>query len=157
MNIELRDVTEADLPIFFAHQLDAAANRMAAFTTKQPGDEDAFMARWRVLLSDESIVARTIVFEGVPAGYVASFLRRGTPEVSYWLGREHWGKGIATRALASFLSQIAVRPLYARAARDNVASIRVLEKCGFRISGRDPLFANARGEEIDEVIMMLET
>jgi len=41
-------------------------------------------------------------------------------------------------------------------AKDNIASVRVLEKCGFVISGYDQGFANARGEEIEEVIMILK-
>jgi RimJ/RimL family protein N-acetyltransferase len=75
--------------------------------------------------------------------------------VSYWLGKEYWGKGIATEALGLFLGIIEERPLYARAAKDNAASIRVLEKCGFVISGCERGFANARGEEIDEVVLVL--
>ena len=47
------------------------------------------------------------------------------------------------------------RPIYGRAAKDNVASIRVMENCGFRISGYDKGFANARGEEIEEAILEL--
>jgi GNAT superfamily N-acetyltransferase len=81
----------------------------------------------------------------------------GKPEVSYWLGREFWGKGIATTALRLFLSVVAVRPLYARAARDNAASIRVLEKCGFTIAGSARGFANARGAEVEEMVLVLKS
>jgi RimJ/RimL family protein N-acetyltransferase len=31
----------------------------------------------------------------------------------------------------------------------------VLEKCGFVVTGRERGFANARGEEIDEVVLIL--
>ena len=79
----------------------------------------------------------------------------GKPEISYWIDRAHWGKGLATQALSAFLQVLSVRPLYARAAQDNVASIRVLEKCGFIISGYERGFANARGREIDEVLLEL--
>jgi RimJ/RimL family protein N-acetyltransferase len=47
------------------------------------------------------------------------------------------------------------RPIYARVAKDNVASLRVLEKCGFTITGQAKGFANARGEEIEEWILEL--
>ena len=97
----------------------------------------------------------TIVCDGVVAGYVVSFERDGQPEVSYWIGKEHWGKGIATRSLAIFLREQPLRPLQARVATDNAASIRVLEKCGFTVIGEDRYFANARGEEIDELILEL--
>ena len=153
----LRDVRESDLPIFFDQQLDSAANRMAAFTHKDPADKEAFTAHWTKILGDETVTIKTILFEGQVVGHVASFVddQFGKPEVTYWIGKEYWGKGLATKALSEFLRQQTVRPLYGRAAKDNVASIRVLEKCGFMISGYDRGFANARGEEIEEVILEL--
>src|SRR4029453_19193159 len=75
---------------------------------------------------------------------------------TYWIGREFWGRGIATQALAVLLSAVKTRPLYARAAKDNIASLRVLEKCGFTITGYERGFANARGEEIEEVVLELQ-
>jgi RimJ/RimL family protein N-acetyltransferase len=155
--IALRDVREADLPIFFEHQLDPDANRMAAFSAEDPADRDAFMAKWRGILSDETIPIRTIVCDGQVAGNVLCWTdaELGTPEVSYWLGKEFWGRGIATRALAMFLEHVRERPLYGRAARDNVGSLRVLEKCGFVLKGAGKGFANARGEEVEELILEL--
>ena len=88
-------------------------------------------------------------------GYIASFERLGDREVTYWIGKEYWCKGIATRALSALLSELKTRPIHARAAKDNAASIRVLEKCGFRIVGEDRGFANARGREIEECILQL--
>ncbi len=80
----------------------------------------------------------------------------GKPEVSYWIGKPYWGKGVATRALSAFLFHVKVRPLYARVAKDNIASLRVLEKCGFARIGEDKGFANARGEEVEEFILRLD-
>jgi RimJ/RimL family protein N-acetyltransferase len=155
-NLLLRDVTEADLPIFFEQQLDPAANYMAAFTAKDPSDWDAFMAHWQRILSDERTTNKTILLNEQVVGSVHSFEQFGEREVSYWIGKEHWGKGIATKALAALLEEIKTRPLYARAAKDNIGSIRVLEKCGFMITGEDKGFANARGAEVEEFILMLE-
>lgn len=154
-DVILREVTDSDLPLFFAQQLDADANYMAAFTAKDPTDREAFTAHWTRIRSDDSITLRAILFEGRVAGYVASFERLGEPEVSFWLGKEYWGQGIATRALSAFFGHIAARPLYARAAKDNLASLRVLEKCGFTVCGEDEGFANARGEEVEEFILQL--
>jgi len=153
--VHLREVRESDLPVFFEQQLDPTANYMAAFTVKDPADRQAFTAHWSKILGDEGITIMTILFEGDVAGSILSHGWFGEPEVSYWLGKEYWGKGIATEALAAFMGHIKTRPLYARAAKDNVASIRVLEKRGFTISGYDRGFANARGEEIEEVILKL--
>ncbi|MGI0149175.1 MAG: GNAT family N-acetyltransferase, partial [Thermoplasmata archaeon] len=70
--------------------------------------------------------------------------------------REYWGRGFATRALSLFLREVTMRPLYASAAKDNVASLRVLQKCGFTVSRVEKGFANARGEEIEEVMLELK-
>ena len=157
IDILLRDVTEGDLQIFFEQQLDPVANYMAAFTAKDPADREAFAAHWAKILGDKIIKIKTILFEGHVAGYVLSHGWYGKPEVSYWIGKEHWGKGIATQALSGFLDLQEVRPLYAWVAKDNVASLRVLKKCGFTIVGHGKGFANARGEEIEEVNLKLRS
>src|SRR5690348_10824039 len=102
-DIVLRDVTDDDLPIFFEQQLDPDANYMAAFTTKDPTDRDVFAAHWARIRADETTINQTVLVDGQVAGSVASFKDFGQPEVTYWLGREFWGRGIATRALAAFL------------------------------------------------------
>ncbi len=151
----LRDVTEGDLPIFFDQQLDPDANHMAAFTAKDPADRDAFTAHWTKILGDETIMKKTILFDGHVAGNVLSFEESGEREVGYWIGKKYWGKGLATKALSMFLGHVRARPLYARVAKDNIASIRVMEKCGFTISGEDKGFSNTRGEEVEEFILKL--
>ena len=154
-SIKLRNVSEDDLPIFFTHQLDADANHMAAFTAKNPSDRDAFDAHWAKILSADNIVKQTILYEERVVGHVLQFEQFGESEVSYWIDRADWGKGIATQALQAFLQQIPIRPLYARAVKDNAGSIRVLQKCGFEIIGEDTGFANARGAEVEEYIFRL--
>ena len=151
----LRDVIEDDLPIFFEQQLDSDANYMAAFTAKNPADRDAFTSHWNKILGDDTTTNKTILFAGQVVGHVASFERWGKPEVSYWIGKEYWGKGLATKALSEFLGQVKARPVYARAAKDNTASLRVLEKCGFKISGEDKGFSHARGKEVEEYSLEL--
>ena len=151
----LRDVRDEDLDVLFEHWTDPEANRMAAFTAESPNDREAFDARWARLLANEDIKALTIELDGEVVGTVSSWTQDGNREVTYWLGREHWGKGIATRALAEFLEIETARPLYAAAAADNAGSLRVLEKCGFARVGEAKGFANARGEEIDEIFLAL--
>jgi RimJ/RimL family protein N-acetyltransferase len=158
-DLMLRDAEERDLPIFFEYESDPAAVYMAAFTTKNPADRDVFNAHWKKILSDETIIKRTILVDGLVVGSVASFIDQefGKREVTYWIGRKFWGKGIATKALSMFLRDLKMRPIYARASKDNIPSIRVLEKCGFKIIGQGKGFANARGREIEEVILQLGT
>ncbi len=155
VNVQLRPVAASDLPTFFEHERDPLGVHMAAFTPKDPDDRAAFDAHWRRLLGDPSIVMRTVEVEGQPAGHVSSFIGDMGTEVTYWLGRDYWGRGIATAALQAFLQVDSRRPLRGRAAADNVASIRVLEKCGFVRIGTDRGYANARRAEIDEVVMEL--
>ncbi|MDQ4075256.1 MAG: GNAT family N-acetyltransferase [Chloroflexota bacterium] len=142
-DIRLRDVTEDDLPIFFEHQLDSDATRMAGFPAR---DREAFMAHWTKIMGDERITKKTILFDGQVAGNIVSFEQSGEPHVGYWIGKPYWGKGVATKALSEFLRHVKARPLYAHVVKDNIASIRVLEKCGFTISS----------EEVEEVILRLE-
>jgi RimJ/RimL family protein N-acetyltransferase len=126
--VELRAVTDDDLPIFFEHQRDPAATTMAAFPARE---RDDFMEHWTAILADRTLFTRTVLVEGVVAGNVVSWEHDGERDVGYWIGREHWGRGIATAALRLSLEEITARPLHAHVARSNVASIRVLEKCGF--------------------------
>ena len=152
----LRNVVNHDLPIFFEYQLDPEANSMAAFTAKDPTNQDAFMAHWHKILADETNIVQTILFHGQVAGSVSSYEEEGKPEVTYWLGKEYWGNGIATWALHEFLANHnQTRPIYARVAKDNLGSRRVLEKCGFKIIGESKGFANARGQEIEELLLEL--
>lgn len=153
---ELRPVSASDLAIFFDQQLDPAANYMAAFTAEDPADREAFDAHWAKILGDEDITIRTILFEEHVAGHIACFERFGRPEVTYWLGKDYWGKGATTEALSLFLQQVPARPIFARAAKDNSASIRVLQKCGFTVIGEDKGYANARGREVEELILRLD-
>jgi RimJ/RimL family protein N-acetyltransferase len=144
----LRDVEEADLTYFFEHQLDPEATQMAGFPAR---DRESFMAHWNRILEDGSVVKKTVLCEGEVAGNIVSFVNSGEREVGYWIGREFWGSGVATRALAGFLRLETRRPLYAGVALHNAASIRVLQKCGFRISREEPddLILKLSGDETD--------
>jgi len=154
--VALRETIEDDLAFFFELQQDEIANRMAAFTAEEPADRVAFDAHWARLFANDAITKQTILLDGELVGNAASWVQEGDREVTYWVAREHWGKGIATRALAALVANEPTRPLYARVAKDNLGSIRVLEKCGFEIVGEERGFANARGAEIEELVLRLE-
>ncbi len=153
--VTLRDIADGDLTIFFQHQQDPVANHMAAFTAKDPSNWAAFQDHWSRILADDGIITKAILLDYEVVGQVGTFELFGEREVTYWIAREHWNKGIATAALSQFLPQIPTRPLHARAAKDNIASRRVLEKCGFVITGEDHGFANARQAETEEFIFTL--
>ncbi len=148
----MRDVTEGDLPIFFEHQLEPEANQMAAFPAR---DWNAFMEHWTRILGNEAIAKKTILFDGRVAGNIVSWEQNGEQEVGYWLGKEYWGKSIATKALSEFLGHIKPRPLYAHVAKHNIASIRVLEKCGFKMTSERKGFSKAPAEGVGEFVLRL--
>jgi RimJ/RimL family protein N-acetyltransferase len=130
--IVIRSVSEDDLPVFFEHQLDPEANRMAGFV---PRDRDAFMEHWGKIRQEDSNITRTVLVDDVVAGNVGSWLDDANRRlVGYWIGREFWGRGVATAALAAFVAEVTERPLFAFVATHNVASRRVLEKCGFVVT-----------------------
>lgn len=150
--VVLRDVTEADLHILFEHQRDPDANQMAGFT---PRDREAFMAHWAKILMNKTITKKTVLAGKHVAGYAVCFEQGGKSLVGYWIGREFWGKGIATQALAQLLDHVARRPLYAYVAKHNVASIRVLQKCGFAVCGEEKRSLGERAAYIEEFLMKL--
>jgi RimJ/RimL family protein N-acetyltransferase len=155
MGLTLREVRDEDLPLLFEQWADPLAVHMAAFTAPDHMDRDAFERRWSRLRADETVIARAIVADGEVAGTIGSWGDPEEREITYWIGRSYWGKGIATAALEAFLTVDPTRPLHARVACDNVASRRVLEKCGFRVTGTERGFAEARSGEIEEFVLQL--
>jgi RimJ/RimL family protein N-acetyltransferase len=147
--VRLRAVRDEDLPVLYEHQLDEAANRMAAF---RPRDRDAFMAHWARILDDATALARAIEADGTIVGNIGSWAGQGVRLVGYWIGREHWGRGIATAALRAFLDEDRSRPLHALVATENLGSIRVLEKCGFQRSDEEL----TSGDEVEELVVRLD-
>lgn len=150
--IRLRDVIETDLPIFFEQQCDPDANEMAAFP---PRDREAFMAHWTKIMADNTVPVRTILFDGHVAGNIVSWNRDGKRLVGYWIGKNYWGRGVATAALVEFLKVVEARPLYAYVAKRNLASMRVLEKCGCTLCGDEAESSDEPGDGVEEYVFKL--
>ena len=156
VTITIRNVETSDISIFFEQQLDLEANRMAAFVRDDPHDRAAFDAHWKRIMDSTGIVKKTILRGEEVAGHISCYPQEGELEVTYWLGKKHWGEGVATQALKKLLQEITHRPLFARAAKDNIRSIRVLQKCDFKIIDENKDFARGRGEETEEYIFRLD-
>lgn len=154
-NITLVKTEADDLNAFFEFQLNDEANRLAAFTSKDPTDKKAYIEKYSKFLDDPTINMKTIRIGDEIAGSISKFVMYGDAEVTYWIDRKFWGQGIATIALQELLKTEKTRPLYGRTAFDNYGSQKVLEKCGFVKTGTDKGFANARQQEIEEYIYML--
>ncbi|MFI2378907.1 GNAT family N-acetyltransferase [Streptomyces sp. NPDC018964] len=156
MDVALRPVHDSDLPVFYRQLNDPEALRMAAFTPEDPADRAGFDAHWARIRSSPEIVVRTVLGDGDVVGHAAVYEEQGEREVTYWVDRAHWGRGIATAALRGLLAEVGERPLYARVAADNAGSRRVLERCGFEVSARATAYAPARGAEIEELVLTLD-
>ncbi|MFF3483634.1 GNAT family N-acetyltransferase [Streptomyces sp. NPDC002701] len=137
--VRLRNVRDSDLPVFFAYEQDPEATRRSRFT---PRPRDRFMTHWTTrILGDPTVLVRTVDVDDAPAGSIVAWWEQtaATGEnrrfIGYWLGRPYWGGGIGTKALALFLREERIRPLHADPFAENTASVRLLERHGFRRVG----------------------
>ncbi|MGX2995118.1 GNAT family N-acetyltransferase [Streptomyces sp. JNUCC 64] len=183
--VTLRGIEDDDLPVLFAHSHDPESVRMAAFTADDPTDRAAFDAHWDRIRADPDVLLYAVTATGstgttgstgstgttsstgttgghgsgpVPGELLGHAAVYGPPderEVTYWIGRAHWGRGVATGALRALLATVPERPLLARVAEDNEGSLRVLRACGFTVTGRGRDYAAGRGEETGELVLTL--
>jgi RimJ/RimL family protein N-acetyltransferase len=154
--VALRQVEDRDLDALFDQMREPESVWMAAFTPADPNDRDAFDAHMARVRNAPDVTMRAITCDGQLVGTVASFVVDDQQEVTYWIARNAWGRGFATKALALLLELVPVRPLHARAASDNVGSLRVLEKLGFQVVGTENSFAAGRSAEIEETLLRLD-
>ena len=152
LDVFLRPVEQADLATFYQDQLDPEGLAMAAVDSR---DREAFTAHWARITTDDSITIRTVVCNGMVVGNIASWPMGAERFIGYWLGRAHWGQGIATAAVRELLAAEPVRPLLARVAKHNLASLRVLQKCGFEIKGEEP-YTLADGRSGEKHVLELD-
>lgn len=157
MTVALRGIALTDLDSIFEFERDPASVRMAAFTPDDPNDRERFDAHWSRILANPDVIMRAIEADGTLVGTIGSFVMEGDREVTYWIAREHWGRGYASTALALLLDEITERPLWARAVDDNAASLRVLEKAGFRVVDDNVDYAPGRAATVRELILRLDT
>jgi RimJ/RimL family protein N-acetyltransferase len=150
--IRLRPVEPADLPWVFEQQLDPESNRMAVTI---PRTREAFDAHWAKMLADPVLGAWVVLLGGTRVGMIGCFPRDGGDHVGYWIDREHWGRGIASRALELLLGEVTRRPLVATAATSNGASLRVLQKCGFVVELVRQSPATDRHPACEEAVLVL--
>ena len=153
--IILRKTEITDLEFFSIFQLDNEANYLAAFTSKDPTDKTAYLQKYTKFLNDRTINMQTIIVQNIIAGSIAKFEMEGEAEVTYWIDKNFWGKGVAAKALKEFLKNENRRPILGQVAFDNFGSQKVLEKCNFLKIGTEKGFANARQAEIEEFIYKL--
>lgn len=156
MIISLREMRDSDLPVYWEQLTDPEARYMAGVTGEYHYDRVLFDHHWAKIRADPTIVHRTVLADDVVVGHAAVYGPPEEREVTYWIDRSHWGRGIATAALSALIDLEPTRPLHAHAVADNTGSIRVLQKCGFVITAHGRWFARARGGDVDDVALTLE-
>ena len=154
--VALRPLDDSDLDALFEFMRDPESVRMAAFTAEDPDDRRAFDAHMARVRTSPGVVLRAVTLDGALVGTTSSFVVDGDTEITYWIDRSVWGRGVAGRALAALFDLVPDRPLHARAAGDNAASLRVLQRAGFRVVGTGVSYASARGAEVEEVVLRLD-
>ena len=132
LHVLLRPVDVGDLDALYEHQADLEATTMAGFPAR---DRPAFDAHWAKVLELPDVRPLAVVADGALFGYVGAYDFEGHREIGYWLGRQAWGRGIATAAVRLLLENENTRPINAGVAPHNRASVRALEKCGFTCVG----------------------
>ncbi len=155
--LELRPTIESDLDRLFSFHIEAEAHFMAAFTEKDPKNKSKYMKKWRNLMASETVNIQSILLQGEIIGSVMAYEMDKVTHISYWIGKDYWGKGIATKATSLFLSSFPKRPIYGHAAADNIGSRKVLERCGFTFERTLRSYANARGKLIEECVYVLKS
>jgi RimJ/RimL family protein N-acetyltransferase len=155
VTVQLRPLQPEDLDQFFDHQQDPEANLMAAFTARNPADRGVFDHHWGSIINDPKVIVRTIEHNGEVAGSILVFENETIPEISFWTASRYWGQGITTSAVDAFLAEYTARPLRARVPQDNIGSIKVLERRGFKVIEESADFSNARAAVVKEFIMEL--
>ena len=153
--VALRLVKDSDLDAIFEQMRDSVSVQMAAFTAADPNDRAAFDSHMSRVMMSPDCTLRAVTSDDCLVGTIGSFVLEGVTEVTYWIDRLAWGRGFATGALELFLRDVPVRPLHARVASDNVGSLRVLQRNGFKAVGTEVSFAPARNAEIEETLLEL--
>jgi RimJ/RimL family protein N-acetyltransferase len=151
MSVGLRLVRDEDIEFFYEHQREPEGAAMAMFPSR---DRDVFFSHWAKTRARTDARAMTITYGNCVAGNIGSWEDDEHIFVGYWIGKEYWGRGIATSALNAYVIKHELRrPLRAHVAATNVGSIRVLEKCGFELVSRTTEFNPAFGLDVEELLM----
>ena len=98
----------------------------------------------RIANQTKPVTNFAIVVDGQAVGGIGLTLQgdvsRKSAEIGYWLGRNYWGRGITTEAVAA-LTQYAFQTfdlcrIFALPFDENAGSTRVLEKAGYKCEGK---------------------
>lgn len=122
---------------------------------KKDGEAFIQLALSHTPLQIKAIVLNNEVIGSIGVHQLADIYSKSA-EMGYWIGEEHWGKGIVSFAVKEMLKYgfetFDIDRIFARTTHTNLASQRVLQKSGFIFEAelKGTIFKN--GEYFDELI-----
>jgi len=150
--LKLRPLTSADAPRIAEIGGDWD---IASMTSRMPYPYSLAAASQWISGIDDNEVVRGITLDGVLIG-VTGYLpdeSGDSAEIGYWLGKDFWGQGFATEAVAALIAYCFRRERFTRLTcghyMDNPASARVIRKLGFQPSGEGKYWCEARRRDVE--------
>ena len=160
--VELRELTITDASLIVSALNDQDVIHHLSSKIPQPyREEDALL--WINQGSKDKAISRAITFQGEFCGvigvYLQSFDYQHSAELGYWLTKNLWGKGIASKATLLFtkllFSSTHITRIYNPVNADNIASIGVMKNAGFTLEGILKQSAYKYGKYNDEHLYAL--
>lgn len=153
--MRIRDLRKDDLDAIFEMQRNPESRWMAAFSSKDPDDRQAFLSHMSKIAADNEVIYKVVESENQVAGIVGKWVSESGPELMYWIDARFKGMGLATSAVKEFLLLFTGRPIYAHTAGDNLASQAVLRNSGFSKYEEIQSFSDIRNAEMLEIGFIL--
>lgn len=156
--ITLRKFRQDDIPLLVEYLNNDEVTRYITAAINQPyTQEDA--RQWLAFCADNSLI-NAIEYDGQLVGCISAtvgnFEYSHSAELGYWLGRQHWQKGIARQAVQMFIQQLqqttSLSRVFVSVVAENYRSINVLTSNGFELEGRLKHASCKNGEFFDECI-----
>ncbi len=156
--MKLREFVQDDIHSIVKHASNINVSRY--LTTKFPYPYNTEHAEWWINVGSKIGLHKAIDLDGECIGGIGMTFgedeHRYSSQIGYWLGESHWGKGIITEALSLMtdeaFSGYEIMRLYAPVYSPNKVSMRVLEKCGYRLEGILFKAVHKNGSFMDEHI-----
>ena len=165
--LRFRPWRESDVEALFRYASDPEVGARAGWPPHT--DREGSLAVIRNVFSNDHTWAMELKETGEAVGCMGYYpcgesnieIGENDAEVGYWLGRPYWGQGLCTEALSGMIgycfNQKGFQTLWGDFFEDNPASGRVMEKCGFRDTGKYNVLSHLyRGGERPVKIMRLD-
>jgi ribosomal-protein-alanine N-acetyltransferase len=137
----LRDLNMQDSDSLLLYLNNKNVTRFLTSRIPQPYSIDD--ASWWVNTGSKEGITKAVEVDGKLVGGIGAtageYENNRSAEIGYWLEEQSWGKGIATKAVMEMTDTVFINTkiirLYAPVFSPNIASMRVLEKCGYELEG----------------------